>query len=107
MSQYVTNIDLSSIEMDRRNQSEFIAPNVEHDPVADLVGSWKRCPQLAEVLKIRLLHDFEPPDERRFTVRMLGPKLLQGFARDNVHDPIISQNEIQRNDPTSCEMGKL
>jgi hypothetical protein len=38
---------------------------------------------------------------------MLGPKLLQGFARDNVHDPIISQNEIQRNDPTSCEMGKL
>src|SRR5579859_293886 len=92
--QDVADVDLLAIEVDRGNESIFVSADVEHDEIADPVCTWKCRSQSGKSWKVILLHNFEPARQRIFAVWMHRPKLTQHFARDDVHSPIVSQNEI-------------
>lgn len=90
----MANIDLPPVEMYRRNQPIFIPADVEHNPLADFIGGWEGRAEFTKILKIGMLHNFEPSRQRLFAIRVLFPKLAQGFSGNDVHNASLSQNEI-------------
>ena len=90
----MANIDLPPVEMDRRNQPIFVTPDVEHHPLADFIGGGEGRAECTKILKIGMLHNLEPSRQRRFAIRVLFPKLAQGFSGNDVHDTSLSQDEI-------------
>lgn len=60
MSQDVTNVNLSSIEVRYGDQPIFVAADVEDDPFANFIGGRKCGAQFTKALKISVLHDLEP-----------------------------------------------
>jgi hypothetical protein len=96
MRQNMTNIHFTPIEMNDRDQPIFVATDIEHNPLTDLIGGGERCPQITEAAKGGMSHDFEPARQRQFALWMLLPELAQSLSRNDVHGAIISQSEIQR-----------
>jgi hypothetical protein len=94
MGEDMADIHLAALEMYRGDKPIFVAANVEHNPIVYFVRRWKSGTQLTEVEKFRVSHNLEPTGQWGLTVGILLPELAQGFARDDVHKPIISQNEI-------------
>jgi hypothetical protein len=58
----MTDINFASVEMDNANKTVFVAADIEHNPVANLVGGREGCSQLIEGAKGGVLHDFRPAD---------------------------------------------
>jgi hypothetical protein len=80
--------------MYRCNQAIFVPADVEHNPLADFIGGREGRAKLIKILKTSMLHNLEPSRQRLFAIRVLFPKLAQGFSGDDVHDTSLSQNEI-------------
>lgn len=94
MGQHVAHVDLAAVEVNQCDQPVLVAADVEHSPIADLIGRRKGSTQLIKRVKVSPLHDLEPACQRRFAVGMPCPEVAQGFSRDHVHEQIVSQIAI-------------
>jgi hypothetical protein len=56
MRQYCSDIKSLAIVMDRRNQADFIAANIEYRKFTHLVCRWKAFSHLGERLELRFLY---------------------------------------------------
>ena len=90
----MADVDLAAIEMYRRDESVFVAPDIEYNPITNFVGRRECGPQFAEITEIRVLHHLEPANECRSAIWMLLPEQAQRLAGDDMHDLIISHIEI-------------
>jgi hypothetical protein len=95
MSENMTDIYFTAIEMDGCNQPVFVAANIENDPVIQFVSGGENLSQFGKTIEFGLLHDLEPTHQRRLAVGMFLPKLDQRFAGDDVHKGIVSRFEIK------------
>jgi hypothetical protein len=64
MSQYVPDVNLVSIIMQSRNQSNSIAADVENRELSNLISVRKCRSQLREIFKAMPSHDRVPARER-------------------------------------------
>ena len=87
-------IDFSTIEMDRCNQTIVIAAKIENDDIIHFISRWKCSAQFIEAGVLAFTDDVIPAGKRASTIRMLFPKLAQGFPGYDVHELIISHYEI-------------
>jgi len=71
----MTDVNPATIKVNGRDQSVFVAANVEDDPMVNFIGGGKRGAQFCKILKISFLHDFEPALEGGLAVRMFFPEL--------------------------------
>jgi hypothetical protein len=76
MSQHVADVNLVSIIVHRRNQSNFVAADVEDSEFPDLISMRKCLPQLGEICKATLPRNRVPMRERRPCVRVLFRELV-------------------------------
>jgi hypothetical protein len=76
MSQHVADVNLVSIIMHRRDQSTFVAADIEDGEFPDLISMRKCFPQLREICKAALPRDRVPMRERRPRVRVLFRELV-------------------------------
>lgn len=90
----MANIDLPPVEMDCSNQPVFVAPNIEDHPRAYFIHRREDLAQVSKITKLCWLHNFEPPRQRQFAIRVFFPEPAQGLARNDIHLPSISQFEI-------------
>src|SRR5260370_38704968 len=79
------NEKLAAVEMNDRNQSVLIAPNVEYHESANGIGRTEVTPHVGEILPLRPLRDPIPGFKRRLCLRMLLPEIAKLRLRDYVH----------------------
>ncbi len=101
MGQYMADINLITIKVNRCNQSILVPANVENYPFVYHIGRGKNGTQFGKSMEICFLYNLEPACERRLAIRMFFPKLDQRFARDDVHNDILSQFEIKNKEQCS------
>jgi hypothetical protein len=85
MSQHMADINLVSIIMHRRDQSNFVASNIEHREFSNLVGLRKGLAQLREIQQTALSHNHVPTREGRFGVRVFFREFIQAFPCNDMH----------------------
>ena len=85
MSQHVADVNLVSIIMHRRDQSNFVAADVEDGEFLHLIGMRKTLPQLGEIREAVLSHDGVPMGQRRGRVRVFFCELVQPLPCNDVH----------------------
>jgi hypothetical protein len=85
MREHVSDIDLPPVEMHRGNQTILVAADIKDDEIADFISRRKDRTQVLKTTKVTLVHNFEPPRQRCFTVGVTLPELSEHFARNNVH----------------------
>jgi hypothetical protein len=56
----VTDIYFTAIEMNGRDQSVFIAADIENDPMVKFIGGRENLSQFGKGMKLSFLHDLEP-----------------------------------------------
>lgn len=56
----MTDIYFAAIEMNGRDQSVFIAADIENDPMVKFIGGRENLSQFGKGVKFGLLHDLEP-----------------------------------------------
>ena len=56
----MTDINFAAIEMDGRDQSIFIAADVENNPVIQFIGGRENLSQFGKTIEFGFLHDLEP-----------------------------------------------
>jgi len=88
-------IDLATIEVNRGNETIFVASDVEDNELSYFVRRGKGRPEAVKVVKLTAVHDLEPSGQGIFAVRVLLPKEPEGFAGDHMHTLNISQGEIK------------
>ena len=81
----MADINLVSIIMHRRDQSNFVASNIEHREFSNLVGLRKSLAQLREIQKTALSHNRVPTREGRFGIRVFFRELVQALPCNDVH----------------------
>jgi hypothetical protein len=81
----MADINLVSIIMHRRDQSNFVASNIEHREFSNLVGLRKSLAQLREIQKTALSHNPVPTREGRFGIRVFFRELVQALPCNDVH----------------------
>ena len=94
MREHVPDVNLAAIEMDRSNQPNLIAADIEYAPLIYLIHGWESSAEFGKILEVGGCHHLEPTHQRRFAIRMLLPEKAQCFAGDDMHEYIISQNEM-------------
>ena len=93
----MANIDFTPVKMDGGNEPVFVPAYVEHNKISDFISRWKCGAQRFKAREVMTPHNGEPPGKRAFAVVVLGPKLTEYFARDDMHATTISRTEIIRN----------
>lgn len=94
MGQDMPNIDFSAVKMDSRNEPKFVAANIEHYPGSYFIRRGKGQAQFIETMKLGTLDHLKPSRKRQLAIWVLLPKLAQSFARDYMHEVILSHFEI-------------
>jgi hypothetical protein len=79
------NVDLSPVEMDGRNQSEFAPADVEYREFSDLICGPKDGSHIGEGSPGRLFRDSNPSTQRYFRIAASGPERSQLFLGNDVH----------------------
>jgi hypothetical protein len=85
MSQHVADVNLVSIIMHSRDQSNFVAADIEDSEFPYLISMRKCFPQLREICKAALPHDRVPMRERRPRVPVLFREFVQSLSCNDVH----------------------
>ena len=81
----MADVNLVSIIMHRRDQSNFVASNIKHCEFPNFIGVRKDFAQLRKIQKPSLAHDRVPTRESRFGVRMFLREFIQALPCDDVH----------------------
>jgi hypothetical protein len=83
--EYVPNVHLVTIEVNRRDQAKLIAAYVEHSEIVDQVCRGKSFSQFRKAIEIRRGHELVPAAKRLLTFRLSLPEQSQCFAGNDVH----------------------
>jgi len=60
MTQNMTNIHFAAIEMNRCDESVFVAADIENDPMVYFISRGEDLSQFAKTIEFGLLHNLEP-----------------------------------------------
>lgn len=80
MGEEVANVHFTAIKVYRSDQPIFVAADVEHDKIPNLVSAWEGSTQFIKTAKVAMLHDFEPAGKRTLAIGMSLPKLALCFS---------------------------
>jgi hypothetical protein len=72
--------------MNRRNQADLIAADIEYRKFTHLIGGWKGLAKVSEGIEVLLLDYLIPSRERRFSLRILIREFIKAFPGDYMHD---------------------
>ena len=105
MRQDVPDVNLTPVVVDGRDESGLVPANIENSELADFVRMREHGADLLDIGKTADLQLFKPLDKTRRAVRVQLGKLVEPFARDDVHcEPEIAalQATEMRARPLKC-----
>ena len=79
MGQHGPDIYLSSIVVNRNDQPNLVASNIEHREFTNLVGGWEDGAKLGEICEGALFHVGVPTGQRRLGIRKFLGESLRRF----------------------------
>lgn len=87
-------INFFPVVVDCRNQSILISSDVENRETVDLIGGGKRDPKVGKRSVVGLADDGVPVIQWSLRIRMFLGEFDQPLSRNDMHNAILSQFEI-------------